>query len=437
SRRVDLRLLPLLGLLYALALIDRTNLGIARVTGLDHDLKLSVGARYSIVSCIYFVPELPSNVALRKVGARNLLTFCVIAWGAVQLGMGFAPTWGVLAFCRVLLGAFEAGFFPALVFIITTWYKRHEVQTRLATMYMTSILAGGFSAIFAYALSLLAGKSGLNGWSWIFIIEGALTILFGIIAWGYLPDFPDRNDFLSAEQTALVLRRVEQDRGDALPDTLTREKLVMHLMDWKLWSYAIMYMCATIPAYAIGFFITSIIASMGWGIEMVLLLCAPPYIFAALSVLLFAWLSDKYQTRAAFLAVQTLMTIVGLALTGYVKAPGWRYAGIFLANAGSAGDIPGLLAYSSNNILSHSKRAVTTAVVVSFGGIGGVVATTIFRQQDAPRYLPGIVASICCQVVLLVLLGITSLHLWRQNAKILKQCPAASTGVHPGFLYTL
>ncbi|KAG5647083.1 hypothetical protein DXG03_001453 [Asterophora parasitica] len=221
--KIDLRLLPLLGMLYALAVIDRSNLGIARIAGMERDLKLSVGARYSIVSAVYFAPyiifQLPSNLLLRQLGVRNWLAFCVIAWGAVELAMGFVPNWRMLALCRVFLGLFEAGFFPAMVFIITTWYTRHEVQKRLAAFYVVSILTGGFSAIFAY------------------IIEGAITILFGIIAWFYISDFPDQNKFLSEEETAFVLDRVERDRGDSIPDVLTKQKLIEHLLDWKLWVF--------------------------------------------------------------------------------------------------------------------------------------------------------------------------------------------------------
>ncbi|KAK0195772.1 major facilitator superfamily domain-containing protein [Armillaria mellea] len=453
-RRVDLRLLPVLGTLYALALIDRSNMGVARLAGMGKALELSVGARYSIVSCIYFIPyillELPSNMCLRAIGARNLLTGTVIAWGAVQVGMGFVPSWGYLALCRALLGVFEAGFFPALIFIVTTWYKRHEVQKKLAGLYMTSILAGGFSAILAYALSLLDGKGGLGGWSWIFIIEGMVTVIFGIASRLYIPDFPDRNDFLTDEQTALVLQRVEEDRGDSLPDSL-KGKVLLHLSDWKVWVYAVMYLCITVPAYAVGYFVTLILSGMGWNLEMSLLLSAPPYIFAAVSIFFFAWLSDKYHMRALFLTIQMVMTIIGLVLTAYTSLPGWRYTGesddefvlmsyiysfttgIFLANAGSAGCIPGILAYASNNIVSHSKRAVTTAITVSFGGIGGIIATTIYRQQDYPRYIPGIIATISLQVLALILLGIMTVHFWYENKKV-RSGGDSQVGV---FFYTL
>ena len=177
-----------------------------------------------------------------------------------------------------------------MVYIITTWcvsayisrdnifnpllrrYTRHEVQTRyilysfleitnaqgvrcrLAAFYIVGILVGGFSAIFAYLLTLLGGRNGIAGWAWIFvsyllspdirysitdtqIIEGAITIGFGIIAWFFLPNFPDQNIFLTREETRLILQRVEHDRGDSIPDVLSKEKLVGHLLDWKVWAF--------------------------------------------------------------------------------------------------------------------------------------------------------------------------------------------------------
>ncbi|KAK7036420.1 hypothetical protein VNI00_011617 [Paramarasmius palmivorus] len=367
-RRIDLRMLPLLGLLYSLALIDRTNLGVARVAGMGKDLGFNVGDRYSIVSCVYFIPatllELPSNILLRRLGTRHFLAACAVAWGAVSIAIAFIPSWEYLVFCRVLLGAFEAGFFPALVFIISTWYfgpyssvirfhsqgfpvryKRHEVQKRLAAFYLVSILTGGFSAILAYALTLLSGKAGLPGWSWIFVIEGAITVVFGFAAWVYLPEFPDNNAFLTQAETELVLRRINDDRGDAVADPVTLKTVLGHLMDWKVWIFGTMYLCCTIPAYAIGLFVTIILSGMGWGLKDSLLLSAPPYVVAAMSVFFFAWLSDKHRHRAGFLAIQTLMTIIGFLITGFVNQPGWRYFGLFLGNSGSAGCIPGILAY--------------------------------------------------------------------------------------------
>ncbi|KAJ6631603.1 major facilitator superfamily domain-containing protein, partial [Mycena sp. CBHHK59/15] len=436
-RRVDWRLLPILGVLYALALIDRTNVSIARVVGLDQDLGLSIGSRFSIVVGVYFIPQLPSNLLLHKIGPRKLLSFCVVSWGSAQFAMGFVPNWQVLSFLRALLGTLEAGFFPSLVYIISTWYTRHEVQTRqvlLAIFYVLAIILGGFSAFFAYALSLLSGTLGVAGWAWIFIIEGAITMAFGILAWFFLPGFPDRNEFLSAEETSIVLDRVQNDRGDSLPDLLTKGKF-FGAFDWRVCAYSVMFLCATISSYGVGFFVTLILRGLGWSVAASLLLSAPPFIFAGISTVFFSRLSDHYRQRALFIAIQCSAAIVGWSLTGFASSGMWRYGGLFLSNAGSSGSVIGILAYSSNNIVSHSKRAIVSSVVISAGGVGGLVASNIFTQNSAPRYLPGIVTTIISQVVLLAVLGLTTRHFRKQNAWAIRD--SVQLEGHPGFLYTL
>ncbi|KAF8070584.1 major facilitator superfamily domain-containing protein [Lyophyllum atratum] len=422
-RQIDFRMLPLLGLLYAVALIDRTNLGIARIAGMEKDLGLKIGARYSIASCLYFVPyillQLPSNIVLRVLGARTWLTICVVGWGVSQLGMGFVPKWGYLVLCRIFLGVFEAGFFPALVFIITTWYKRHEVQKRLAFFYLFSIFLGGFSAIFAYALTLIAPRGGLNGWQWIFIVEGIITIVLGLLTYMFVPDFPDKNRFLTEQQTKLILARVEKDRGDSLPDQMTWEKIRLHLSDWTMWAFALMFMCATMPAYAIGFFITIILASMGFSVRDSLLLSAPPNVFADVhrpSVPLDSPTFPTKQERELFSSLSRRCSPSSALLSQLTaKNNAARYFGLFLANGGASACVPGVLSYNANNVVSHSKRSVSTAIIISFGGIGGIFATTVYRQQDYPRYLNGIWATIGCQFLMLFLLATTSYTFIRRN----------------------
>ncbi|KAF9263892.1 MFS general substrate transporter [Marasmius fiardii PR-910] len=440
-RLVDRRILPLFGLMYAIATLDGGNLGLARTAEMGTDLGLDIGSRYSIVSTSFFIPyivlQLPSNLALRYVGPRICLAFYVISWGAVQVGMGFVPTWGWLLFCRTLLGVFEAGFFSAITYIITTWYRRHEVQTRLAFFFLTTQAINAFGAILAYALSLLAGKQGLNGWQWIFIVEGSVTVLFGMVTYFYIPDFPDRNNFLTAEQTKLILDRIEGDRGDSLPDEFTAKKVLSHLGDWVLWAFVIMFLAGTTPAYAISFFSPVILTGMGWGVRDSLLLTAPPYIFAVVIAFIASWLSDRTRKRAIFLAVLTMMTLAGAAITGFASDPGVRYFGIFLTLAGSLGSVPSILAYSANNVVGQSKRSVTTAVISSSRGVGGIIASTVFRQQDYPRYLNGLWTVIGLQIGLLATLAVTTFVFSRRNRLLRKGKLSSPLEGQPGFLYTL
>ncbi|KIY63981.1 MFS general substrate transporter [Cylindrobasidium torrendii FP15055 ss-10] len=439
-RRVDWRMLPLLGFLYSVTIIDRSNMGIARTAGMGDELGLDIGNRFSVASCIYFVPyivlQLPMNLVLRRFGARNCLTFYICGWGCVLVGMGLVKDWRLLVMCRVLLGALEAGFFPALIYIVSTWYTRAEVQTRIAAFLQASIAISGFGAILSYGLTKIGRVGKYQGWSWIFIVEGLITVGCGILGYAFIPDFPDKNTFLSKKETEIILRRVEDDRGDSVPDAITLKSSLHHLKDWVVWAHAIMYMAATMPSYAGSFFTPVILYGMGeWTQSEAILLSAPPLVACAISAFAIAWISDKTGHRAGFIVLQAVMTIIGVLITCYASQNGVRYAGIFIFSCGAAGNMSALLAYNANNIAGQSKRSVCSGLLVSFGGIGGILGTTVFRQADYPRYIPGTWAVIGAQILMLVLLAAVTWTYSRRNA-LARRTGIPLEGQH-GFLYIL
>lgn len=133
-RKVDWRLIPILGILYSIAGLDRVNLSNARVAGMGEDLGFDVGDRYSIALLVFFVTyflfEMPTTLILRWAGPKLLLNGLVFSWGIVMLGMGFANDWRVIVVCRMLIGVFEAGFLPCCMYLLSSWYQRYEVQQR-------------------------------------------------------------------------------------------------------------------------------------------------------------------------------------------------------------------------------------------------------------------------------------------------------------------
>jgi sugar phosphate permease len=147
---------------------------------------------------------------------------------------------------------------------------------------------------------------------------------------------------------------------------------------------------------------------MGYSPGISNLLSAPPVIAAVPSSLFFAYLSDKYRLRAPFIAPQSIICLVGLMLTVYTHRNSTSYLGIFLGIMGCQGNIPAVLAYQSNNIRLQSKRAVGTALQIGFGSLGGIIASTVFRAQDAPGYLPGLWVTAALQLGLLFGLAIMS-----------------------------
>ncbi|KAL4783371.1 major facilitator superfamily domain-containing protein [Aspergillus varians] len=421
-RRIDFRLLPILGIMYSISLIDRTNLGLAYVAGMEEDLGLNIGTRYTIVVMVFFVTyiifEIPSNLILPKAGAANWLAFLGVSFGAIMIGMGFTYSWQTMTVCRALLGIMEAGFLPGCTYLITCWYKRFEVGKRLAAFWLMSVVLNAFAAIFAYALTLLGGTHGLNGWRWIFIIEGAITVGVCAFGWFIIIDFPTKADgFLSPEEKKFVIDRINNDRGDADEDSLTAAKILHHLKDWKLYFWGFNLMASTLPGYAYSYFKTIILKGMGFSENQSQLLSAPPYILAAAATYFSGWLTDRYQIRGPVIAVHQLLTAVGMLITAYAKSHAVQYFGVFLGVGFLQFCIPGVLAYQANNITSHSKRSVASATCLIGGGVGGIIASVTFKSSESPYYTTGIWVTFAMTLVSIIMMGIMDFYFWKVNKK--------------------
>ncbi|KAK7214671.1 hypothetical protein V2G26_002674 [Clonostachys chloroleuca] len=167
-RKIDIRLIPMLAFLYLISFLDRANIGNAKIEGLMEDLKLD-GTKYNIALSIFFVPyillEVPSNTLLLKFKRPSTyLAILVTTWGVVITLTGIVQNFAGLVVCRLLLGVFEAGFFPGAVYLISRWYLPHESQVRIALFYTASALAGAFSGLLAFGISKLNGLGKLEGW---------------------------------------------------------------------------------------------------------------------------------------------------------------------------------------------------------------------------------------------------------------------------------
>ncbi|EPQ27379.1 uncharacterized protein PFL1_04918 [Pseudozyma flocculosa PF-1] len=440
--RIDRRLLPILGALYSIALIDRTNLSAARIAGAEKDLKLNVGQNYTIATLIFFVPyiifEMPSNLLLRKIGPAKQLSAIATLWGIVMMAQGFVKDWKQLVVTRFFTGLLEAGFFPACVLLVSCFYVRRESQVRMSAFYLVSVGFSGFSNIIAYGISKMNGLGGLAGWRWIFIMEGLATIVLGVSAYWLIIDFPDRaveTGFLKPEERDLILTRIQRDRGDAEADPLTMAKLRKYALDIKPWIYGIMFMNTTLPTYAYAFFLPVILRGMGYSIRDTFLLGAAPYCVAMVMAFGFALISDRFFTRIPVIVTQCLLTIVGLAMLFDTTNKNVMLAGAFLGVSGANGNIPAILNFSQNNIVGQSKRSFVSVVVVSFGGIGGIFASCVYQSKDAPLYRPGLYATMACQAFNVVACLCFAIYFSWANKKV-REGKKVVEG-KPGFTYTI
>ncbi|KAJ4302715.1 hypothetical protein N0V90_001605 [Kalmusia sp. IMI 367209] len=256
-RKIDMRLLPALTVLYLMSYLDRSNMGNAAIIGLKKDLNLNP-TQYNLCLTLFFIPyslfEVPSNLMLKVLRPSIWIAIMMLAWGMVATLMGIVQNFSGLMAARFMLAVGEAGFFPAAAYLLTIWYKRHEIQLRMAVFYSVGAFSGAVSGLLAYLINKMDGVGGLEGWRWVFILEGLLTVLLGVLSPLYLPDSPEACKFLSEEEKKIVAHRLQMDtgtvNGSSKPDESFKWKYVLSAFkDWKVWTVVVIYWGSAIPVY--------------------------------------------------------------------------------------------------------------------------------------------------------------------------------------------
>ncbi|RSM14774.1 hypothetical protein CDV31_005208 [Fusarium ambrosium] len=406
TRKIDLRLLPVLTILYLLCYIDRGNIGNARVAGMNDDLGITPG-QYNMALTVFFIPytlfEVPSNIMLKLMRPSLWIAFLVISWGAVMICQGIVQNLGGLVTTRALLGLFEAGFFPASTYLLGEWYCRFELQLRLAVFFGAASLAGAFSGLLAAGLQQMDGVGGLAGWRWIFIMEGIVTVALGLVTPWALPDSPRTASFFSPEERALVLSRLELDsQGTGASETT--ERFQWHfirdaLLDWKIWFTVFVFWGNSIPLYGFLYTAPTIIRELGYESVEAQLLTVPVYTTATISTIIVAWLADRRKRRLPFIVFPYAISfcgLIGLLSIPHPRFPGLTYAFLFAVPAGIYPGVITLISWVSNNLAPSWKRAVGTALCVGLGNLGGIVGSNIFLVRESPRYYTGYGVSFAC-----------------------------------------
>ncbi|KJX98737.1 phthalate transporter like protein [Zymoseptoria brevis] len=376
KRKVDIRLSATLAVMYIVNQIDRSNLSNAVVAGMDDTLVFEGTNRYSIIVLLFF-PTYVLFQPIATVVARRL--------GPRPFPRGY--------YARFWAGAFEACFFPSALFLVSMWYVRREVAKRNAFFYLVGNGVGGFGGVLAYGLQQMDGLGGLEGWRWIFIMEGVMTAVIALVGYVFLIDFPEdahrTKSFLASEEIKIMVDRVERDRGDAHVTPFSLKNYLAQGKDWKVWVntddsfFALNFGLSGLVTYAVSYFLPIILRNtLGFSVVQAQCLTAPCYAFSFLLGFTESYLSDKYNLRAPVLIFNALLEIIGIAILGYASQPYVRYFGAFLITGGANSNIPASMTYQANNVIGQWRRAFTAATIVAAGGVGGVIGSVAFRPQD-------------------------------------------------------
>lgn len=405
-RKIDIHLVLPLWIIFTLGFMDRINLGNVRVLGILPDLHL-VGNAYNIALQVFFVPyilvEIPSNLFLKKITPSTWIAALTFFWGIACMCQGFVNSNSGLMACRFFLGLFEGGFVPGCAYLMSMYYKRHEFQKRLSLFWCAGLIAGAFSGLLAYALVHMDGISGYAGWRWIFIIEGLLSVVVSVPAKFLLADWPEQARFLTAEEKQYLLLRNSSDAGGAAQmDRLDAAAWKRIFMDWKVYAASLIYIGITVSGYATALFVPTIVNSLGYsGVESQVH-SIPIWIVAAIVALATAVLSDWTKHRYGFMMFGIVFASIGYVILlcqgplvhPYTHQPAGlalsvRYMAVYLVTTGCYMVQPNAIVWVANNLGGHYKRSIVLATMIGFGNIGGIIASNIFVQTQAPRYFVG------------------------------------------------
>ncbi|KAF6519839.1 hypothetical protein HZS61_016256 [Fusarium oxysporum f. sp. conglutinans] len=417
-RKLDMTLMPMVFILYLFNYLDRNNIAQAKLDSLEKDLRLS-GNDYTtldtpdyptalaILNVGYMLMQIPSNMILTRVRPSIYIPAWVCLWSAVSAATAACNSFTHLIIIRFFLGICEAPFFPGVFFLLSCWYTKKELALRYAFLYSGLVLATAVSGLLAAGIFAgLGGVAGLQGWRWLFILEGAATFLLGLVASVMLPDFPATKSqdwlFTAEEKEVAVTRMVRDAVSEEEHDQSVLHGLKLAVTDIKVWAFALLLL-SNQSAYGFNYFYPTIVRGFNLGSRTITLVCtAPPYLLGAFISYFIAWHSDRKAERGWHISGAILFAIVGFIISAATINIPARWA------ASSVGQTP-------------TKKACATAIINVTGQLGTIWSPYFFDSNDEPRYTRAMVLLLAFAVLEICVCFLLKFILRRANKKIIAE----------------
>ncbi|KXJ89538.1 major facilitator superfamily domain-containing protein [Microdochium bolleyi] len=407
-RKIDLYLLPCIWIMYLMSYLDRTNIGNAKIAGMERDLELT-SDKYSIALVVFFIGyvlfEVPSNMILARTRPSRFLPAIMFIWGLVTLGMAWVPDYKALIGFRVAMGVLEAGFAPGVILVISSWYKKSEQSKRFAVYISAAILSGAFGGLLAGAItSSLDGAHGLAGWRWLFVVEGVATAGVSIIAAFVLLDFPATTSKFSPRERELAMQRlladnVQNDSAEGGDKPSHLAALKMAILNWRVWLFVVGYM-AIVGSSTLSYFYPTLVNGLGYTAHVAQYMTVPIYAAAFVVTLVTGVTMDRFpQNRGlvlgAWLAAAMVCSVAICAVYDFTA----RYV-LLVLMASALWAANGLaISYGSSTFghLQPETRAIALAFINAMGNLAQIYGSYLFPSKDAPKYLMGfgVISGLC------------------------------------------
>jgi MFS transporter, ACS family, tartrate transporter len=377
--KVTRRIVPFLAVCYSIAFLDRVNVGFANAT-MSKDLALSAaafGGAAGIFFIGYFCFEVPSNLALNKLGARVWIARIMFTWGVISGAQAFAVGETSLNIVRFLLGVAEAGFAPGILFFLTLWFPA-AYRARIVGLYLAAapitIMVG--APISGFILDM-DGISGLHGWQWMFLIEAVPALLATFAVLHYLADRPGAATWLEPDERKWLEDRLDTERS--IRETCFKQSWLNSMLAPRVLALSIVYFCAQTPLYGLGFFLPQIVKDFGLTNVQAGFVNAIPYVIAAIGMVHWGRHSDKNCERKWHVVMCFIAMVVGLGISSITANPFIKMGVMCIASWGFFSIVPVFWTLPTA-FLSGAGAAAGIAAINSIGTLGGYFGPKIFGE---------------------------------------------------------
>ena len=371
-RKLRMRILPFIFLLFIVALLDRVNIGFAALT-MNKELAITsqqYGLIFGIFFFGYFFFEIPSNLLLHKIGARVWIARILISWGMVAMLTGFVHTVHQLYIVRFLLGVAEAGYFPGIALYLTYWFPQREQARALALLIaaipITTILGAPLSGLILDHVHWL----GVSNWRWLLILEGTPALAGGVLTYFLLPGCPQEAKFLTADEKEWI--RTELGREEQQKLEQRRYSAPQALSSGRVWHLVLTYFGMMMGNYALQSWAPQLVKSLssGYSNSTIGLLVTIPNLVGLAAMILVSRSSDRTLERRYHVAIPAIMGATALVLLGATRSPFYSVALLCLLAAGIYSSLGPFWALPSEFLTGYSAAA-GIALINSVGNLGG------------------------------------------------------------------
>ncbi|KAJ5558641.1 hypothetical protein N7461_002613 [Penicillium sp. DV-2018c] len=422
-RKIDIRLIPLLFLIYMLQYLDKNSINFASVYGLKKDTHLK-GQQYSWLGSIfyfgYLIAQWPAGYALQKLPVGKFLSITTIIWGCLLMTTPACYNFTGIAINRFLLGMTEAVVTPGFVLMTGMWYTSEEQPLRLEAWYCTNGIATMFGGLIGYAVGHIT--TGLPRWMYVFLIFGAVSASVGIAALIFLPDLPSTAKFLNERERAIAVERVAINRQGVKTRQFKWYQVRQAAEDPKTWLLFIMAVGAQVPNSALTSFTSIIVGTFGFDTLGTQYLQIPGGAVQFVTLILGGWIATKFNgkfhSRFACMIVACTVCIIGAGLlVGLPSTNKWgRLVALWLCYFQGLGFSMSLTVVSSN-IAGYTKKQVTGALLFTGYCVGNIIGPQTFKETEAPGYHSAYIAMLVGYVVKLLAIVTLYVYMYVENKR--------------------